>query len=383
MPLGRDAVDAVRRRHRWRPAVVGYLTIKYFLRFLAAHRLDVFAYYRLALAAVTVVWLVRWSSDLQWLPAQLHRGLLRHRPARHQRRGVRLDLPAGRRRSSAPLYDRLARAARARASASLTTALLVLLVGARRDQRHRQAAAAARRELPAARAGLPDDLRAGEAAGRRLLPGQRVRVQARGAGRGRGARLPARLPDAGVHGRPRPRARSRWWRSTCRPTTSIWATSSSVRATRPRYPDITVEQGIRIFLTGGMALLEPVPRPARRRSGRRISASEHRTDSAGSRRSRQQLRRASYVSLIRGFTMTPISRRRMLHMLPFAVSAASCAGCWSCAAAGASRRAARCPGAGAGRASAPAPRTPAAKRTWSCPTSGQVDVPGRSTAARC
>jgi undecaprenyl-diphosphatase len=38
-------------------AVVGYLTIKYFLRFLAGNRLDVFAYYRLALAALTVTWL--------------------------------------------------------------------------------------------------------------------------------------------------------------------------------------------------------------------------------------------------------------------------------------------------------------------------------------
>ena len=38
-------------------AGVGYVTIKYFLRFLAGHRLDVFAYYRLALAAVTVAWL--------------------------------------------------------------------------------------------------------------------------------------------------------------------------------------------------------------------------------------------------------------------------------------------------------------------------------------
>lgn len=38
-------------------AVVGYLTIKYFLRFLAGHRLDVFAYYRLVLAALTFVWL--------------------------------------------------------------------------------------------------------------------------------------------------------------------------------------------------------------------------------------------------------------------------------------------------------------------------------------
>jgi undecaprenyl-diphosphatase len=34
-------------------AVVGYLTIKYFLRFLAGHRLDVFAYYRWALSGLT------------------------------------------------------------------------------------------------------------------------------------------------------------------------------------------------------------------------------------------------------------------------------------------------------------------------------------------
>jgi undecaprenyl pyrophosphate phosphatase UppP len=37
---------------------VGYVTIKYFLRFLAGHRLDVFAYYRLVLAAWTVGWLI-------------------------------------------------------------------------------------------------------------------------------------------------------------------------------------------------------------------------------------------------------------------------------------------------------------------------------------
>ena len=40
-------------------AAVGYLTIKYFLRFLAGHKLDVFAVYRLLLAAATVVWLTR------------------------------------------------------------------------------------------------------------------------------------------------------------------------------------------------------------------------------------------------------------------------------------------------------------------------------------
>lgn len=39
-------------------AAVGYLTIKYFLRFLAGHKLDVFACYRLLLAAATVLWLI-------------------------------------------------------------------------------------------------------------------------------------------------------------------------------------------------------------------------------------------------------------------------------------------------------------------------------------
>ncbi len=38
-------------------AVVGYLTIKFFLKYLANHSLAVFAYYRFALALVTVVWL--------------------------------------------------------------------------------------------------------------------------------------------------------------------------------------------------------------------------------------------------------------------------------------------------------------------------------------
>lgn len=38
-------------------AVVGYLTIKYFLKYLANHSLAVFAYYRFALAGATAVWL--------------------------------------------------------------------------------------------------------------------------------------------------------------------------------------------------------------------------------------------------------------------------------------------------------------------------------------
>jgi len=40
-------------------AIVGYLAVKYFIRYLANHTLDVFAWYRLALAAATAVWLWR------------------------------------------------------------------------------------------------------------------------------------------------------------------------------------------------------------------------------------------------------------------------------------------------------------------------------------
>ncbi|HMC78008.1 MAG TPA: undecaprenyl-diphosphate phosphatase [Vicinamibacterales bacterium] len=39
-------------------ALVGFLTIKFFLKYLTGHSLNVFAYYRLALAAVTVGWLL-------------------------------------------------------------------------------------------------------------------------------------------------------------------------------------------------------------------------------------------------------------------------------------------------------------------------------------
>ncbi len=39
-------------------AVVGYLAVKYLIRYLVNHSLDVFAWYRLALAAATVVWIV-------------------------------------------------------------------------------------------------------------------------------------------------------------------------------------------------------------------------------------------------------------------------------------------------------------------------------------
>jgi undecaprenyl-diphosphatase len=40
-------------------AIVGYVAVKYFIRYLANHSLDVFAWYRLALAATVAVWIWR------------------------------------------------------------------------------------------------------------------------------------------------------------------------------------------------------------------------------------------------------------------------------------------------------------------------------------
>jgi undecaprenyl-diphosphatase len=40
-------------------AIVGYIAVTYFIRYLASHSLDVFGWYRLALAATVVVWLWR------------------------------------------------------------------------------------------------------------------------------------------------------------------------------------------------------------------------------------------------------------------------------------------------------------------------------------
>jgi undecaprenyl-diphosphatase len=40
-------------------AVVGYLTVRFFIAYLSGHRLDVFAWYRVGLALVTFAWLAR------------------------------------------------------------------------------------------------------------------------------------------------------------------------------------------------------------------------------------------------------------------------------------------------------------------------------------
>ena len=75
-------------------------------------------------------------------------------------------------------------------------------------------------------------------------------------------RLGDGVPDQGVHGRSRARARKRWWRSTCRRTICIWETSCVYPRERAFFPDLTVEEGIRIFLTGGMSLPGRIGRQA-------------------------------------------------------------------------------------------------------------------------
>jgi undecaprenyl-diphosphatase len=40
-------------------AIVGYATVKYFIRYLGSHSLDAFAWYRIALAAAVAIWLSR------------------------------------------------------------------------------------------------------------------------------------------------------------------------------------------------------------------------------------------------------------------------------------------------------------------------------------
>ena len=37
--------------------VVGYLSVSYLLKFLVSHRLDVFAWYRIAVAVAILIWL--------------------------------------------------------------------------------------------------------------------------------------------------------------------------------------------------------------------------------------------------------------------------------------------------------------------------------------
>ena len=38
--------------------VIGYFTVRYFISYLTGHRLDVFALYRLGLAASVAIWLI-------------------------------------------------------------------------------------------------------------------------------------------------------------------------------------------------------------------------------------------------------------------------------------------------------------------------------------
>ena len=75
-----------------------------------------------------------------------------------------------------------------------------------------------------------------------------------------GPRQPAGLPDPRVHGRPPPHGRPRNWWPVYVPTNHLYLGDVLiVPPDRSRSPTLTVEQGIRVFLTGGMALPGSVP----------------------------------------------------------------------------------------------------------------------------
>ena len=120
----------IRRRHRRRPASSATSTIKYFLRFLAGARLDVFAWYAALRSGARrrLVWLWR-CADAPWLRRSFIAGFFVTVPlvisvAAFVWMFRLIDGFVG------PFYAALARASDVPGLGILTTALVVLLVGA-------------------------------------------------------------------------------------------------------------------------------------------------------------------------------------------------------------------------------------------------------------
>ena len=110
-------------------------------------------------------------------------------------------------------------------------------------------------------------------------PDNEVGLQADGArARIRRAGLLLGFLTQGVHGRSRAAGRRRCWPSTCRPIICISATSIVCRPERASFPDMTVEEGIRVFLTGGMGLPDAMRAGG---AGRRARAGVGTSASAG------------------------------------------------------------------------------------------------------
>ena len=164
---------------------------------------------------------------------------------------------------TAPIYARLL-GRRVPGLGLLTTAIAVLLVGRGRHQRHRPAAPACAIEhwlllVPLFRTVYAPVKQLVA----RVLARQRVRLQAGRPRRGARPRLCDRVSDARVHRRRGQGRTRRSPRSTCRPITSISATSWSIAREQLIFPDLSVEEGVRLFLTGGMALPSANRRAAR------------------------------------------------------------------------------------------------------------------------
>ena len=288
--------------------------------------------------------------------AQLHRRVLRHRAAVHLGRGDPVAVPAGR-RLRRPLYIKLLgdRPGTARASGIATTALAILLVGAIATnvvgKRLLQRAEWLLLHVPLFRSVYAPVKQLVVAFSPDNEYGFKRVVLIEDAARG----LRARVPDQGVHDRPRARARRRWWRSTCRLTTSIWATSSICPRDRASYPGHHGGAGHPHFPDRRHGPGGAHSRPPRRRSGRGFPGIISGVLTTTSQRTSND-RKVPNSHVPRGPVVA----------LPLALSA---------------RRVRPGARAGAGRAGA-GRSTPAVRRTSCCPTS----APRRSrasTAARC
>ena len=164
-------------------AVVGYLTVRFFLRYLVHHTLNAFVAYRLALAAVTLA--VAGVVMLAWLRRRFITGFFVTVPLIVSVAalvwgfgvvdGVTAPLTNGVLGRDVPGLG------------LLTGALAVLMVGRAGRQRDRPAHPAAAGALAAAGARVSHRLRAGQTADRRLFTRQRNGLQA-----GRACDAPAR-----------------------------------------------------------------------------------------------------------------------------------------------------------------------------------------------
>ena len=243
-------------------AVVGYLAVRFFIRYVGRHSLAAFAWYRLALAAAVVVWWVDPVDDmaaphaLHWLRRRFITGFFVAVPLIISVAALLWvfqlidDL-------SGPVYDRLL----GRHVAGLgvaTTAAFVLLVGVVASNVLGKRLLA-RGESYLARIPV---FRTIYSPVKQLLaafsPGQRVGAEAGGDGaptRRGAARLGFLTKEFEVDRGPGVGRQA--YAAVYVPTNNLYLGDVFVyRRDALLFPEISVEEGVRVFLTGGMAMAD-------------------------------------------------------------------------------------------------------------------------------